>query len=441
MNLVRRVDKGETLAKASKSLMFQEPFYGLFLAMLNKEWKTSISTAAVGKNGINYQLLINPIFWESLSPIWQMMIMKHELLHVVFFHIERAGEFPEKDIMNIAADIEVNQYIDTAWLPLGDVKYRDFKEKYEKLIKELVAQVKSGAITHEKAVEDLSNIPPRGVYIQDFHELNLEPKKGIKYYYDKLLEAKGKDPGKGGSEALNDLLQNKSEYSVWVHDWKEFEGMSEAEKKLLRAQTDYQLKEVAEQIVKSRGLVPGELAGYIESLSKKEPPKFDWKRYLRRFVGGSEKTYTKKLHRKYNKRFEDNPGLKIKPKKHILLAVDTSGSVSNEELKEFFHEIYHIQKMGTDITVVQCDASISSIKKYYKGLEDKIAITGRGGTSFDPPVDYFNENKRKFTSMVYFTDGEAPPPSNNPKGRILWVHSSRSTINEGLPGLKIKLEK
>ncbi len=35
------------------------------------------------------------------------------------------------------------------------------------------------------------------------------------------------------------------------------------------------------------------------------------------------------------KQFEDNPGLKIKQKQHILVAVDTSGSVSNDELKEF----------------------------------------------------------------------------------------------------------
>ena len=42
-------------------------------------------------------------------------------------------------------------------------------------------------------------------------QLKLEEKKGLKYYYDKLTQAKGKEPGKGGSQALNDMLQNRQD--------------------------------------------------------------------------------------------------------------------------------------------------------------------------------------------------------------------------------------
>ena len=54
-------------------------------------------------------------------------------------------------------------------------------------------------------------------------------------------------------------------------------------------------------------------------------PKFDWKGYIRRFTGVSSKVYTKKIRRKENRRYSDNPGLKIKMKQHMLLAIDTSG--------------------------------------------------------------------------------------------------------------------
>jgi predicted metal-dependent peptidase len=64
---------------------------------------------------------------------------------------------------------------------------------------------------------------------------------------------------------------------------------------------------------------------------------------------------------------------------------------------------------------------------------------GRGGTEFDPVLEYFNENLRKYTSLVYFTDGECWT-SVKPKANVLWVLSERSSMNDSLPGKVIKLE-
>ena len=61
------------------------------------------------------------------------------------------------------------------------------------------------------------------------------------------------------------------------------------------------------------------------------------------------KIYTKKLRRKDNKRYSANPGLKIKHRNHVLVGVDTSGSVSSEELVEFMHELAHMHKTGNQI--------------------------------------------------------------------------------------------
>lgn len=54
-------------------------------------------------------------------------------------------------------------------------------------------------------------------------------------------------------------------------------------------------------------------------------------------------------------------------------------------------------------------------------------------------VDYFNEHRRDFSCLVYFTDGEAPNPDPVAKGRTLWVLSERSHDNDQLPGTVIKL--
>jgi len=447
------IKNSDTLARATKELMLKEPFYGLFLITLNKVWIDSIDTAGVSKNGINMQLAINPVFWMNLSSEYKVGILKHELLHIAFQHLTLRDRYKSHKLFNIAADLEINQYIDRAYLPGGN--YPD-KETYEADLKifmdEVKRKLKADEYTKEEARAQMLKLPIRALFLEDFKELNLDTKAGTDYYYKKLQEAQQSGPdGKGGCPYLDELMQGGGEGEGegkpgdprephHAHaTWKEFDALDEAEKKLIQKQVDYQLKGVAEQVQKSRGYVPGEIADYINGLFDDTPPKFDWKGFLRMFVGGSIKTFTKKSRRKLSRRYEDNPGLRIKQKKHILVGIDTSGSVSNDELVEFFNEIHHMHKTGAEVTVAQCDASISSVKSYKRPADGKIEVTGRGGTSFQPVIDYYNENKRKFSCLVYLTDGEAPAPDPKPRGRMLWVLSSRSYDNNDLPGAVIKL--
>ena len=72
--------RSEQLAKASKDLMLKEPFYGLFLIMLNKQWNNrAVPTAGVSRNGVNYQLYLNEIFWDSLTEPQRRGLLKHEV--------------------------------------------------------------------------------------------------------------------------------------------------------------------------------------------------------------------------------------------------------------------------------------------------------------------------------------------------------------------------
>jgi predicted metal-dependent peptidase len=373
------MDKQQSLSKISKELMLKEPYYGFFLIALNKVWGQKVPTAGVSKNNINYQLAINPDFWESLSDDHRLGLLKHELLHIAFGHLTTFFKFSDKRLANVAMDMEINQYISKEWLP------------------------------------------------------------GCRYYYDKLkqLQDEKKQNGTCGNEPMDNLLDAIENGETDDHaTWEEFEDMTEAEKKLIEKQLQKVLSDAKEQTIKKRGTVPGEIEGVIiiEEVTKQ---KFNWRGYIRRFTGVSTKVFTKKIRRKENRRFSDNPGLKVKMRQHMLLAIDTSGSVSDDELKEFMSEIYHIYKCGVDITVIQCDTTIRSIEPYKGKFE--MAVQGRGGTEFDPVLEYFNANLKKYTSLVYFTDGECYTRVK-PKGNTLWVLSERSYMNEELPGRVIKLE-
>ena len=391
------MDKAQSLSKISKDLMLKEPYYGFFLIMLNKVWRKDLPTAGVSKQNINYQLAINEEFWMGLSDDHKMGLLKHELLHIAFGHLVSFSSFSNKKLANVAMDMEINQYIEDSWLPEGGIK------------------------------------------LEDYADLKLDKKAGCRYYYDQLLRLQDEKDKNGttGNTPMDNLLDNIASGDIPDHStWEEFDDMTDAEKKLIEKQVQKILQDAKEQTVKKRGNVPGEIEGLIV-VEEFVAPKFDWKGYLRRFTGVSTKVFTKKIRRKENRRYEDNPGLKIKMRQHMLLAIDTSGSVSDTELAEFMNEIHHIYKVGVDITVVQCDTSIKSIEPY-RG-KNEINVLGRGGTEFDPVLDYYNANLKKYTSLVYFTDGECYT-SVKPKSKVLWVLSERSGMNEDLLGQVIKLE-
>jgi len=384
----------DQLSRISKTLIFSEPFYGIFLIGMQKEFSKDCATAGVGKHGIGMRLVVNPDFFAELSESHQQGLLKHELLHIAFGHLIMADRYPNKKLFNIAADIEINQYID----------------------------------------DDM--LPPGGLKLTSFPGIHLPRKAGTDKYY-KLLEQECDESGNSSNDALQSILDQMDGDSQYDHKlWDEVTDLPEAEKKLVQKQYEHQMKQTAEEIQKKHGTLPGELAEIIERLFKVEPPKFNWKQYLKRFISNASKIYTKKLRRKYNKRYSANPGLKIKRRNHVLVGVDTSGSVSSEELVEFMNELYHMHKTGNQITVAQFDTELTSVEDF--NPKKNWNIKGRGGTCFQPVTDHYNDPKNKYSAFICLTDGEAPNPDNCPQN-ALWVHSSRSKINKELTGLKIQL--
>ena len=123
-------------------------------------------------------------------------------------------------------------------------------------------------------------------------------------------------------------------------------------------------KQTAEHVQKMAGSIPGEFADYIENLFKQKPAVFNWKSYFRRLLGTAIETYVKKSRRKESKRFEGAAGLKQKHKHRILVAIDTSGSVSDQELCDFFSEINHIYKAGAQIDILEFDHAVQRVYQY-----------------------------------------------------------------------------
>ena len=378
------------IERAYKRLLIENPFYGLFLLGLSKVINRSVETACVRKRGINCELVINPDYWETQDDTQQLNLLCHEVYHIVFQHMFLWDSFPNKDILGLATDCEFNSYLsnlDNSWV-----------------------------------VPSIWNLPE---------------KQGTKFYYEEILK---QDPpqqqqqqsnggGSGDSQDNKDgMPQTKDDHTQWGKD---FQECSDAEKQLIQNQINQQIKTAAEQTIKMRGTIPSEMQEIVDELFKPKPRIFDWKSYFRRMLGSIYDINIKKTRRKESIRFPDSAGIKHKKKVSILVAVDTSGSVNDDELRDFFSEITYIYKAGARITILECDAKITANYEYTGKWTGK--IHGRGGTDFQPVIDYYRKNMKDYAALVYFTDGECSIPDNVPRDTI-WVITSEGDHTKTYPG-------
>ena len=387
--------RNEELGIIIKHLTFNEPYYGLFTMMLNKLWtKDEIDTAGVKiVNNINYELLINENFWDKQSEEMKQSVLLHEILHIVFNHPLIKKKSYDQQLFNIACDIEVNQYIDK----VGDT----------------------------------------WCTLDKFPELNMQRKKGAIWYYEELQkQCNNKNTTCNILLDKGEAITKNGKCTLPQHNWKQFDEMSDVEKEMIQNQVNHLIKQTAQQI-KNRGNIPAEIEEILERINKVKKSKFNWRAYIRRYAGNATKSFVKSTRRKENKRINGQPTIKVKYTQRILVGIDTSGSVSTQELNEFLNEITFLSKLGHDIEIVECDAKMTKPFKFNRHID--FNVYGRGGTAFQPICDYYAEHINRYACLIYFTDGECHAPEVV-RGNILWVLSSQSKMNDELPGKVIKIE-
>lgn len=426
------------IEKAFKRLLIKNPFYGLFCLSLPKRVTDEVNTLAVMKKGINCELCINREFWDKFTDDEQIALLQHELSHICLQHMFLSDYFSDHKAFNISADIEVNSYIEN--LPKGGCKASDLglkdglgtKQYYE-------------ALTNKQ--QNQAQQPQKPCDGGQGGNDSSQNSQSQSQQEEEKQEEKKKQEQTGSNDSSQEEQEKKQEYPDYTPQnkepldthktWKQFQNMPEATKQLMQNNINTIVKNTAEQIEKQRGTIPGELRELVDKLREKKPEVFNWKAYFRRLLGSIYDVNIKSTRRKVSKRFEGAAGIQHKKKVSILVAVDTSGSVSTKELQEFFSEIDYIYKAGARITLIQCDTRINGVEEYNgKNIPE---IKGRGGTNFNPPVDYYIKHKKDYASLIYFTDGECELPERSPSGMV-WVITSNG-YRQDYPGKAIYIPK
>jgi predicted metal-dependent peptidase len=121
-------------------------------------------------------------------------------------------------------------------------------------------------------------------------------------------------------------------------------------------------------------------------------------------------------------------GMRRKFTTKLLVGVDVSGSITDKQLSVFYSAINRFFKYGVEfIDVQQFDADLQGKPVPMAKARRNIDIIGRGGTSFEPIIEYFAANASPYDGLIIFTDGCAEIPNVPPSVArlILWICATK----------------
>ena len=241
-------------------------------------------------------------------------------------------------------------------------------------------------------------------------------KTGMNYeWYARMVEQQDILGQQGTGEGEDEQETSSHKYRDMAELWDEDELTVQAINEVINT-------------TKSWGSLSGNFAELLQASLK---AKINWKNIFAGFRASIISSKRKLTRMRPNRRtgFEHMGSVRRFDTK-LLVAVDVSGSISTESLKYFYGVINSAFRYGFEsIDVIQFDCGVRAVHNLKKVIKD-VAIMGRGGTSFQEPIDYAHENG--YDGLVVLTDGYAPEPTlpQGFKTGILWVCENESCLKQ-----------
>jgi predicted metal-dependent peptidase len=391
------------MEKVSIRLIQSSPFYASLITQMRKiectgKLAEQIPTEAVAVENGRINFYFNPKFLETLTVDEAVAVLTHECNHIVLGHLTRMrDEYKDNPTLaNIAQDMNANRNIPK--LPKGACTTTSITEQFAKEGKKINLKEDD---TSENYYKELMK-----------HADKMETQQNGEGETEIIFkDSKGNETGR---MKIKTICNNKDKQS---------EGDAKGDVPELAKEVIRQaIKEAAAAHKKARGTLPSGIEEAIEEWLK--PPVISWKTLLKRFLAASIKAGSKRSWKRPNRRFGELQKGKLSDRMvSVTIAIDTSGSVSDEDFKAFISEMKAIQACykGT-MTVMECDAQIQHTYQLSKYKKIQKSFKGRGGTSFIPVFEYIKEKKVKTDLLIFFTDLCGDQDScKKPGYPVLWV--------------------
>jgi predicted metal-dependent peptidase len=341
---------------ARVGLLLRHPFFGNMATRLQiKEAEEWCGTAATDGRAIYF----NREFFNKMTIKQIEFVIAHEIMHNVFDHMtRREGRDPK--IFNIACDYAVN-----------------------------------GQLVRDKIGDH--NVPD----IKIFHDQK-HYGKSAEQIYDEIFDEMDE-------QELNALGQLLDEHVDWGE--KDQNGNRPSYSKEELKQIRDEMRDAVMQAAQAAGAgnVPASIARMIKELTE---PKMNWRDILRQQIQSTIRDdYT--FMRPNRKGWHMNavlPGTNFKETIDICVAIDMSGSIGDEQAKDFLTEIKGIMQEYQDFKIkVWCFDTKVYNEQDFDGYSmdefDSYEVMGGGGTEFDANWNYMKENDIQPKKFIMFTDG------------------------------------
>lgn len=370
----------ERITQSRVRLLLTKPFFGTLATRLRiQDASETMPTAAT--DGRNFYF--NRDFVNKLSDKELDFLVGHEVLHCVFDHMQARGD-RDPMLYNMAADYNIN-------MTLVEQKVGDPIGKDKLGGGEMCLDWKYSGWNSYEIYDDLEEQGAQGQSM-DVH-----------------IDLSGEE-GEDGQEGKGPQVK-----------------MSEEERKQLADE----IKQAAIQAAQAAGGdTPDAIKRMINELTA---PKMDWRDVLRVNLESSLKndfTFMRPSKRSGEVIF---PGMNKDEELNIAVALDTSGSISQEMLRDFLSEVEGIMDQYTSykITVMQFDTNVYGVDEFTADDGRSMAeyqLEGGGGTDFRAVFNYMEQNDIEPDQLVMFTDGYPWDSWGNPDycDTLFVVHSNPS---------------
>jgi len=406
----------ELLQSCIYKIVRDNAFIGGLLQELTFKFSNEVPTAAIGfdKKTQKYELYFNLDFFQKMEKEQRIAVLMHEILHFLHKHLFRWMQMKvdEKDrfLWNIAADMAINQYIEN--LPKGSISIDNYKDakgqpfpKFQPMeaYYDLIQQNREGDKTKGQDLKDPNGEPSKDKNGNSIVDPNGKP-------YD------SKGTGNEGS--------NKEELDKYTamdeHKW---EDLSDEEKERMAREAEKLIKRTIEKTAYSHSNIPGYVEDFLKDLSA-YLRKLNYKAILRNAIKKTVMSQDRENSwKKPNKRFgEVAPGTSLSRTPRINMYVDTSGSISYQELTEFLSIIDGFLKAGNkDCRLVLWHTNPYYNKKYKLNSKLDSKVVQAGGTDPQPTLELIQKTSPDLS--IILTDGFYDKSNIKLHSDVIWIIS------------------
>lgn len=405
----------ERIVKARVRLILRCPYLAsavIRLPLIDATGREFCPTFATDGFGI----YVNLDFAASLSDAEVQFVLAHELLHCVLGHFDRrGGRHPV--VWNQATDFAINLMLhDLGFqVPCGVLLDEDFRDLSAERIYDTLA---------------IPAVIPAPAQSQDDE-----------------VESKGKRSGaasRGAPELRGQFDAHLTESGMGASDLRPNPYPSEFERRNLRRS----LCKDAAAALRARGLHPG---AFQSELALATVPPLAWQGLLSHFMTGLRRSDYRLFppHRKHIHRGVYLPSLGVPGPEHLIVAVDTSGSMSDDQLSEVMVQIDHL-RAATECSATLLEFDVQVIRQTTVDSWEPLptvqllggVVSGRGGTDLCAPFTYLANSGRveptNFDALIVVTDGFGPVPAKPPPFPVLWIMTSDG-VNSATFGAEVRL--